>query len=466
MIEKGNKKIIRAWTFYDWANSVYPLVVTTAIFPTFYQSITSTELADGSTSNIVNLFGYDIPSPAAYSYVVGASFLLVSFLSPMLSGIADYWGNKRAFLRAFCYLGALSCGSLYFFNPEHLELSMLSVFFASIGFWGSLVFYNAYLPEIAEPEDHDKISARGFSLGYFGSALLLIINLVCIMNPGWFYDIPSKANELMALNPELSIEQATNEASGFFKGRLSRWSFVSVAVWWIGFAQYTLSVLPKFAMHQNTDKHKLFKGLKELVKVFKEVRQIKVIKRYLLAFFVYSMGVQTVLLMAVLFAAEEIDWGDDAKGKTGLIVSVLIIQFIAIIGAGVFSRMSKKFGNIRVIKVAVVVWFLVCIWAYFIYTPVDFYITAGLVGFVMGGIQALSRSTYSKMLPETDDHASYFSFYDVLEKMGIFIGMFSYGYLVQLTGSQRNSIFALGAFFIVGLILLFFVPKHKWTNND
>jgi UMF1 family MFS transporter len=432
MIEKGNKRIIRAWTFYDWANSVYPLVVTTAIFPTFYQAVTSTELPDGTTTNMVSFFGYEIPSPSVYSYVVGISFLVVSFLSPFLSGLADYWGNKRAFLRAFCYLGALSCGSLYFFNTQHLELSMVSVLLASVGFWGSLVYYNAYLPEIAEPQHHDKISAQGFSLGYLGSSLLLITILVLIM--------------VFGMN--------------------ARWAFVLVMIWWIGFAQYTLSILPKYAYHHNSGNNMLWKGVKELSKVFKQVLQLKTLKRYLLAFFVYSMGVQTVLLMAVLFAAEEINWGDDAKGKTGLIVSVLIIQFIAILGAGVFSRMSKRFGNIRVLKSAVIIWFLVCVWAYFIHTPVDFYITAGLVGFVMGGVQALSRSTYSKMLPETEDHASFFSFYDVLEKIGIFIGMFSFGWIMQWTGSMRNSIFALGAFFIVGLVLLYWVPRHKWTNND
>ena len=430
MIEKGNKKIINAWTFYDWANSVYPLVVTTAIFPTFYQAVTTHELADGSTSDLISFFGYILPSSAVYSYVVGASFLIVSILSPILGGLADYWGNKKFFLRLFCYIGAISCGSISFFDPAHIELSMISVFMASIGFWGSLVYYNAYLPEIADPIDHDKISARGFSLGYFGSSILLITILVLIM--------------------------------GF--GMNARWAFVLVMIWWIGFAQYTLDVLPHNSKPKEAGKISIWKGLQEIKKVWDQIQDIEVIKRYLAAFFVYSMGVQTVLLMAVLFAAEEIDWGDDTNGKTGLIISVLIIQFIAIVGAGVFSRLSKKIGNINVLKIAVFIWFFVCAWAYTITTPVDFYITAASVGFVMGGVQALSRSTYSKMLPETTDHASFFSFYDVLEKIGIFIGMFSFGWVVQVSGSMRNSIFALGAFFIVGFILLFFVPKHKLIN--
>jgi UMF1 family MFS transporter len=436
MIEKGNKKIIRAWTFYDWANSVYPLVITTAIFPTFYQAVTTTTLPDGTETQLVTFFGFTFSNSELYSYVFSASFLVVTFLSPILSGIADYWGNKRFFLKVFCYLGALSCGSLYFFDVDRLELSMFSVFMASIGFWGSLVFYNAYLPEIAKPEDHDKISARGFSLGYFGSSLLLISLLIGIM----VFEMPAK------------------------------YCFPIVMVWWIGFAQYTLTVLPKYAYHKNKVTNVVTRGLNEIKKVWLEIQDQKLIKRYLAAFFVYSMGVQTVLLVAVIFAAKEIDWGDDSKSKSGLIISVLIIQFIAILGATVFSRLSKYFGNIRVLKSAVVIWAMVCIWAYYITTPTDFYITAAIVGFVMGGIQALSRSTYSKILPETEDHASYFSFYDILEKLGIVIGTFSYGLIETLTGDLRNSVLILISFFVVGLLLLYFVPRHQWiaqpSNSD
>ncbi len=431
MREKNDKKLQLAWAFYDWANSVYPLIVTTAIFPTFYEAITTQKTEAGVViTDKVEFFGYLFSNTELYSYVISASFLVVSFLSPLLSGLADFWGNKKFFLKIFCYLGAISCGILYFFNVEYLELSMIPVFTASIGFWGSLVFYNAYLPEIAEPQDHDKLSARGFSLGYIGSALLLIIILILIM----------------------------------VGGMNARYSFIMVMVWWIGFAQYSLLKLPTYNNEYRHDKPNLWKGIQELKKVWNELKHIKLIKSYLGAFFVYSMGVQTVLLMAVLFAAKEVDWGSDDAGKTGLIISVLLIQFIAIIGAGLFSRMSKKFGNIRVLKVAVFMWVLICTWAYFIETPVDFYITAGIVGFVMGGIQALSRSTYSKMLPETEDHASYFSFYDVLEKIGIVIGTLSYGLIEAITGSLRNSIFALAAFFVVGLILLFFVPKHDWSK--
>ncbi len=423
----NNKKIINAWAFYDWANSVYPLVITTAIFPMFYEAVTSQTDASGAViSDMVTFFGMQFRNTELYSYVASLSFLIVSFSSPILSGIADYSDNKKGFLQFFCYLGSISCASLYFFDVDHLELSMLSVLFASVGFWGSIVFYNAYLPQIATADKHDKISAKGYALGYLGSSILLILNLVFIMG----FD----------MSP--------------------RWSFVTVAIWWVGFSQITYRRLPNVFKTEREVENKFTKGWKELKKVWKQVKHLKRIRTYLSSFFIYSMGVQTVMLMATLFAAKEIDWAEDGA-KTGLIVSVLIIQFIAILGAYLLAAISKKIGNIYALMITLVIWIGVCIAAYFIHTPFQFYIIAAVVGLVMGGIQSLSRSTYSKLVPETKDYASFFSFYDVLEKLGIVIGTFAYGFIEGVTGSMRNSIFALMIFFIIGLLLLLLVPKEK-----
>jgi len=455
MIEKGNKKIINGWAFYDWANSAYPLVITTAIFPIYYNAVTSKV----AVNDFIDVFGFPINTSALYSYTFSASFLIVAFLSPLLSGIADYSGSKKKFLQFFCYLGAISCASLYFFSAEHIEWSLLSVIGASLGFWGSIVFYNAYLPEIAEPKDHDRISARGFSLGYLGSSILLIINLVNITFPSFLFDVSGYTSQLMAENPQLTEPLAIEKATGHFKGVATRWAFVSVAVWWVGFAQITFARLPNNPYNRKPEGRFLYKGFQELRAVWNELRTLPRLKRFLVAFFVYSMGVQTVLLMAVNFADKEINWEGD--GKTGLIVSVLIIQFIAILGSFVFSRLSMKFGNIYTLISAVMVWAGVCWYAYTITKPHEFYITAAIVGFVMGGIQALSRSTYSKYLPDTKDHTSYFSFYDVLEKIGLVLGLVIYGGLIEATGSVRNSILGLISIFVVGLVLLLFVPKDR-----
>lgn len=424
-LQKGDKKLINAWTFYDWANSSYPLVITTAIFPIFYEKVTST-IVDGKViSDKVTLFGGEFINTEIYSYVVALSFVIVSICSPILSGIADYSGNKKRFMQFFCFLGSLSCASLFFFSKDHLEFGMLSILLASIGFWSSLVFYNAYLPEIAEPKDHDKVSARGFGMGYFGSAILLILNLIAIKG----FHMPAK------------------------------YSFISVALWWVGFAQITFARLPNGNKAQVASEGSVvLKGFKELWKVWNQLKHIKQLKRYLFAFFIYSMGVQTVMLMAVLFAKKEIVGLEDGN----LIVSVLLIQFVGILGSFLFSRLSNKIGNIKALGVSLFIWILICVGTYqFVYTPNAFYVVACSVGLVMGGIQSLSRSTYSKLLPETEDNASFFSFYDVCEKVGIVIGMLSFGLIEGITGGMRNSILALITFFILGFVILLTIPKSK-----
>jgi MFS transporter, UMF1 family len=431
-MKKYSKKIQNGWAFYDWANSVYPLVITSAIFPIFYESLTN-----GDDGNTVIFFGYEFINTSLISFVSAASFLFISSFLPLLSGIADYMGNKKRFLQFFCYLGATSCMSLAFFNVENLELSLLAFFMASVGFWSSLVFYNAYLPEIAPVEEHDKLSAKGFSLGYLGSSSLLIICLILVLS-------------------------APTKEAAFFNMRLS---FVMTGLWWIGFSQITYSRLPK-TPKKGQEKNIIWKGYRELKNVWRELKHTKRLKRYLGAFFVYSMAVQTIMIMAVYFGSQEISWPDKDAARGGLITSVLLIQFIAILGAFLLSRFSAIMGNLKALMLVVFLWICICIGALWVYTPTHFYITAAAVGLVMGGIQALSRSTYSKFLPETKDTTSYFSFYDIAEKLGIVIGTFSYGFIQQITGSMRNSIFALIVFFVVGFILLLRVPKEEVVNSE
>ncbi len=438
-MEKGNKKVIRAWAFYDWANSVYPLVISTAIFPIFYETKTGAPpdgIGTGENFDMVQFWGMDVKNSALYSFVVAASFLVVSFASPILSGVADYSGSKRGFLKFFCYLGAISTATLYFFDEHNLEWSLLSIFFASIGFWNSLVFYNAYLPEIAEPKDHDRISAKGFSMGYFGASLLLILCLLLM-----------DSLELFGTK-FISAEGA----------------FVLVGLWWIGFSQITYRHLPPPRSSHKVTKEILGNGFRELKKVWDYIKNTVQLKRYLYSFFVFSMGVQTIMLMAVLFAKKVVFTDPEGKDDGGLIVAVLLIQFIAIPGAYLFSYLSKKIGNIKTLIIALFVWVLVCIAAYSIVeSHLSFYILASVVGFVMGGTQSLSRSTYSKFLPETDDTASFFSFYDITEKIGIVIGMVIFGLAENTSGDIKTSVLALIAFFVLGVFFLFRVPNKEET---
>ena len=433
VLPKGHPKLLNAWAFYDWANSVYSLVIASAVFPIFYNALFTKE------NPYVNLFGQHFKNSALISFVTAAAFLCVAIFSPLLSGIADYMGNKKIFMRVFNYIGALSCIGLYFFDLNNILLGLTFYFFGLIGFWGSLVFYNSYLPDIAFPEQQDKVSAKGYSLGYIGSVLLLVINLAMIMKPEFF-----------------NISGTPAEASM----KAMRYSFVMVGIWWIVFSKYTYFYLPK----GNSNKEKvsfsvIFNGFRELKKVWKTLQSEIPLKRYLLSFFVFSMAVQTVMLVATYFGAQEIQWQNAEESQIGLITCILLIQLIAILGAVLTSRASAKFGNIKVLIVLNAFWVLLCGFAYFITTPKEFYIMASLVGLVMGGIQALGRSTYSKFLPETKDTASFFSFYDVSEKIGIVIGMCVYGIIDQITGSPRFAIVFLGLFFLTGMLLLRRVPK-------
>lgn len=429
-MQTASKKVINGWAMYDWANSVYSLVITSTIFPAYFESVTQ-----NNSNNEVIFLGRKFVNSALYNYALGIAFLIVAIISPMLSSIADYKGNKKSFLRFFCFLGSLACTLLFFFKGmDTLWIAIICILTGSIGFWGSLVFYNSYLPEIAAPEDRDRISAKGFSMGYIGSVILQLFCFVFVFKPEWFG---------MQNDPTLP----------------ARFSFLLVGIWWFGFAQFTLSRMPKGKPAAFRPGKNLFaNGFIELKKVFYQLKHLLVLKRFLLAFFFYNMGVQTIMLVATLFGSKELK-----LPTSKLILTILIIQLVAIGGANLVARCSEKFGNFQTLLGVVAIWILVCIGAYQISilserggnAEIYFYILATVVGVVMGGVQSLSRSTYSKLMPVTKDTTSFFSFYDVTEKIGIVIGMFSFGLIEELTGSMKNSVLVVMSFFIIGFILLF-----------
>ena len=430
-LKKGSSKLINAWAFYDWANSVYSLVISSAIFPIYYGTI-FTEI------NTINILGYQVKNTAVISLLTAVAFLIIASFSPLLSGIADYIGNKKKFMKIFVYIGSLSCIGLYWFELETIYLGLFFYFLAMIGLWSSLVFYNSYLPDIAYPEQQDRVSARGFSYGYVGSVILLLANLAMIMQPNFF-----------------GIDGNKTDASI----QAMKFSFVSVGIWWALFSQYSFYFLPKSNHKAKITKDILLNGYRKLKSVFIQLKNLSRLRRFLPAFFLYSMALQTVLLVAAYFGEEEIAWVDSNQKTVGLIVSILLIQIVAIFGAILTARASARFGNIRVLIAINIIWIILCILAYNVKTPSQFYSIAGLVGMVMGGLQSLSRSTYSKLLPKTLDTTSFFSFYDVTEKIGIVIGMLCFGLIDQISGSMRNGILFFIIFFFLGALMLARIPK-------
>ena len=431
VFKKGSPKLIKAWAFYDWANSVYPLVISTAIFPIYYSSMSS---SFANSEGDISFLGMSWNPTTLYDYTLSISFLIVAFCSPILSAIADYTGNKLKFLRAFCLLGALSVMALFFFKGEStLWVALTFTVLASIGFWGSLVFYNAYLPEVAYPEQQDEVSAKGFMYGYAGSVILLIFSLVLIQKPDWF-----------------GITDPT------FAPRIT---FVLVGIWWLGFAQFTYKRLPNNIFNHKPDKDYIWKGFLELRLVLKSLKEHAQLKFFLISFFFMSVGVQTIILMAGIFGSKEL-----GLPTLNLILTILIVQIVAIFGAFFFSRLSKKIGNLSTLKITMGIWGMVCFIAFILdksLPNVDnyFYAMGIVLGFVLGATQSLTRSTFSKLLPKTHDHATYFSFYNVTEQIAVVLGMFIFGLLVALTGSMQYSVLALAAFFLVAFVMLYSVKK-------
>lgn len=429
----NNKKIINAWCFYDWANSAYSLVITSTIFPIYYLVATRAQFK----GDIVSFFGFSITNSVLFSYSISVSYLIIAFISPLLSGIADYGGKKRRFMQLFVTIGSLACISLFWFNGKNVELGVIAFGIATLGYSGSIVFYNAFLPEIVTEDLYDKISARGFSFGYVGSVLLLIVNLITIQ---------------------------FHEEIGISEDFATRLAFLMVGFWWIGFSMITFYYIK--------DKHRnkigispeiLVKGFNEIGKVFRYVVTQKNILLFLSSFFFYSMGVQTIMFLAATFAEKELKM----EGAE-LILIVLILQLVAIAGAYLFAKISGKLGNKVALMILLLIWVVICFVAYIINTKLEFYLVAAVIGSIMGGIQSMSRSTYSKLIPEgTKDNASFFSFYDFLEKIAIVIGTFSYGYIEMLTGSMRNSILVLGTFFVIGVIFMSLtrIVRNKKTEE-
>lgn len=423
----SSKKIQRAWVVFDWANSAYSLVVVSAIFP-----------------QVFNVFAGDSPvflgvnfhnPETLYTLSICFSFVLVTLMSPILSGIADFSGKKKEFMRIFTVIGSLACMGLFFFSPERLWVGVLGAILGSVGYSGSMVFYNAFLPEIATVQEQDRLSARGYSYGYLGSSLLLIGLLFMV----------SKF-EALGFESELAV---------FMIG------FVLVGVWWLGWSQWTFSFLPTETTNTSSSTKKAIKGgVTALKNVWKSLKHQKELKQFLYAFFAVDLALQTLIIVAPLFAQNSVGM----KGSE-LILVVLIMQFLGIIGAVLFSRISQLKGNIWSLMISTGIYLLICVLASVYSDKLVFYGLAGLMGLALGGVQSQARSCYSKLLPGLGHTASYFSFFDVLEKVAIVTGTLLYAAIAyffagnEILSAPKIGMLVLAFFFLLALFL--WLPLRK-----
>ena len=431
MALSSDSKTQWGWAMYDWANSSYSLVISTAIFPIYYAAV-----MDGAGKMNFPFFGGDISTTAAYTFVVAAAFLTISLITPYLSALSEISGKKKSFMRAFIYCGSMACAGMFFFTESIMWWGLLSPYLASLCFSGSLVFYNSYLPEIAKIEDQDSLSARGFALGYLGSSLVLIASLVFIQNPDW-----------------LGISDVA---------LVTRLSFVFVGIWWLCWGEFALYRLPQgVSILIEKNKGYVRESYLRLFLVFKEFNKINGLNRFLLGFFFASAGVQTVILIASLFGTKVL--GLDSNS---LILTILLIQFVAILGSWLFAKLSETYGNIRSLILASALWVVICVLAFFVNSELQFYLLGASVGLVMGGLQSLGRSTFSKMLPLEDEHVTYFSFFDIAEKLATVLGMVAVGWVETVTGDLRLSPIVLSVFFLIAMFLWFGVNKFYYSNKN
>ncbi len=425
----NDRKVLNAWAFYDWANSVHSLTITSAIFPIYFPLAAIT--IGGLDPTYINFLGIELQNTVVYSYTIACAFLFLAILMPILSGIADYSGTKKSFMRFFCFLGSFSCIALYFFEKGNYYIGTFGFLFSIIGWGGSIVFYNSFLPEIASPDKFDKLSAKGFSLGYIGSVILLIQNLTMVLKPSWYGDI-----------------------SGAMASRIS---FLTVGLWWFIFAQIPFHYLPDAVTKQRNNSNWYLGGLNELKNVYQEVSKMPTIKNFLMGFFLFNMGAQTVMYLGALFGSQELHLPSES-----LIVTILLIQLVAIPGAYTCALLGNKIGNIYALILIVCFWAVICVFAYTVHERNNFFFLAAAIGFVMGGIQSSSRATYAKLCPKNEkDTASYFSFYDVFDRLSTVLGTFTFGLIIQITGNMRLGILVLVVVFMLSLLFLYKIKSVK-----
>ena len=411
------RKRVISWALYDWANSAFATTVMAGFFPLFFKSFWAADL-----------------SPAESTAVIGTTNslagLLIVLLAPFLGAYSDLGKFKKKFLAFFALLGVLSTGYLYFIPQGDWVIAASLYALAVVGFSGGNIFYDSLIVSVSKQDQRNKVSSLGFSLGYLGGGLLFVINVLMYLNPAWF-GLSSQSEAIL-------------------------WSFVSVAVWWAVFS------LPLFMSVEEKSNAEISKGLFETItEAFKAVastlREIKKHKRvavFLIAYWLYIDGVDTIVRMAVAYGS---DIGLDASS---MITALLLTQFVGFPATLVFGIYADKIGFKKILTIGISIYILVTFYAYYMSTALEFYILAGTVGLVQGGIQAISRSFFSTIIP-VNKEAQFFGFYNLVGKSAVFLGPVLVSWVALIFGNPRFGILSLLFLLVPGLILLWMVPDKE-----
>jgi len=411
-----NKKQVYSWVMYDWANSAFATTVLAAVLPIFYSDVA----AKGLSNNLATSY---------WGYTQAIAMLIIAFLSPVLGAMADYSDSKRSFLKFFALLGIAGTGLLYFVNEGDYLVASLFFIFGSIGFSGSNIFYDSYLPIITDKKKIDYISSLGYAAGYLGGGLLLLINMMMILKPNLF----GISSSLLA----------------------TKLTFVTVAIWWLVFSIPAFKYLPQREDKINIKIIENAKiGFKRIGKTFRNIQKYKELFKFLIAFWIYNDGIGTIIRMATIYGREV------GIGQSDLIGALLLTQFIGIPFSLVFGKLGERIGTKKAIYISLMIYLIITIRGYFLDSAMDFWILAGMVGLVQGGAQALSRSLYGSMIPENKS-AEFYGFFGVSSKFAAITGPFVFALVGQLTGSSRLGIISVASFFILGILVLSTVDVEK-----
>lgn len=410
------RKQIKAWLMYDWANSAFATTMMAAVLPIYYKSVAGVNLPGNTAENY-------------WGFTQAIAMLFVFVMSPILGAVADMTGSKVRFLRWFAYIGALSCALFAFVGEGDYVLASVLLIFGTLGFSGGNTFYDAMLVDVAPPDKRDSISSKGYAWGYIGGGILLAVNLVMI--EGW---------EKIGFPDKTVATQA---------------AFVTVGLWWFIFS---LPIFRRFPSRTVETKRPIgqyaAEGFGRALQTMKRIKQYPELMKYMLAFWFFNDGINTIITMATIYGA-----GIGIK-TTHLIIALLITQFVGIPFSFLFGRIAQKLGSKQALYISLSIYIVIVILGYFMQTELHFYILATMVGFVQGGSQAVARSIYSKMVPSSRS-AEFFGFLSLSSKLSSVAGPFLFGLAGLLSGSSRLAILSVLAFFIVGILLLMRVDLEK-----